>query len=254
MKARRWAVLGAGLGGLLALIAFAPASWLADRVATASNQHLLLSDARGSIWNGSAVVVLTGGADSRDATALPGRLQWNLHWQGLSILLAARQDCCINGELQLRLTPGWRKLDMALLDKPDWLVRWPAGLLAGLGTPWNTLQLDGSARMLAHDLRISWNAQGWQQTGEVDLDLLNLSSRVSPIAPLGNYRFRLNGGQLLLTTLDGALQLQGHGQLSAAGASFRGEASAAPGREAALDNLLNIMGQRHGARSIISLG
>lgn len=257
MKAKRWAVTGAVLGGLLALLAFAPASWLADRVAAASDQHLLLSDARGSVWHGSAVLVLTGGAGSRDATALPGRLNWNLHWQGLSMLLSARQDCCINGELQLRLTPGWGKLDVALIDKPspsDWLARWPAALLAGLGTPWNTLQLDGSARMLARDLHLSWNAQGWQQSGELDLDLLNLSSRVSPIAPLGNYRFRLNGSELQLITFDGALQLQGRGHLSAAGASFRGEASAAPGREAALDNLLNIIGQRQGARSIISLG
>ena len=35
---------------------------------------------------------------------------------------------------------------------------------------------------------------------------------------------------------------------------FAGEASAAPEREAALSNLLNIIGRRNGARSIITVG
>ena len=35
---------------------------------------------------------------------------------------------------------------------------------------------------------------------------------------------------------------------------FTGEASAAPEREAALSNLLNIIGRRNGARSIITIG
>ena len=38
----------------------------------ATGQRLLLADARGTVWNGSAVPVLTGGPDSRDAAALPG--------------------------------------------------------------------------------------------------------------------------------------------------------------------------------------
>jgi general secretion pathway protein N len=254
MTSRRWALCGAVLGGLLAVPAFAPASWLAARLAAASQEHLLLSDARGSLWSGSAVLVLTGGTGSRDAAALPGRLHWTLGLQGLSLLLTARQDCCINGDLQLRIQPHWRQLELTLVDKPDWQMRWPAGWLTGLGTPWNTLQLDGTVRVLAHDLRLAWNTQGWQQNGELEVDLLKLGSRVSPIAPLGNYRFSLNAGTLQLTTDDGALQLQGQGRLNADGASFRGEASAAPGREAALDNLLNIIGQRQGARSIISFG
>jgi general secretion pathway protein N len=35
---------------------------------------------------------------------------------------------------------------------------------------------------------------------------------------------------------------------------FRGEAVAAPGDEPALNNLLNIIGRRNGARSVISIG
>jgi general secretion pathway protein N len=35
---------------------------------------------------------------------------------------------------------------------------------------------------------------------------------------------------------------------------FRGEARAAEGSQAALDNLLNIIGRRQGERSVISIG
>ena len=257
MKTRRhwaWAWAGAGLGALAALLAFAPASWLAAELASASGQHLLLSDARGSVWNGSAVLVLTGGPGSRDAAALPGRLHWTLGWQGLGLRLKARQDCCINGELELQLKPGWHTLDVHMADKPDWQARWPAAWLSGLGTPWNTLQLDGALLLQTRELSLHGAAQGWRQEGELSLDLLGLSSRISTLAPLGNYRFSLRAGTLQLSTQEGALQLQGQGLVGPQGASFRGEASAAPGREAALDNLLNIIGQRQGARSIISIG
>ena len=48
--------------------------------------------------------------------------------------------------------------------------------------------------------------------------------------------------------------LSGNGQWVGKRLRFTGEASAAPGREAALANLLNIIGRRSGARSIITVG
>ena len=54
--------------------------------------------------------------------------------------------------------------------------------------------------------------------------------------------------------LDGALLLSGNGQWVGQRLRFTGEASAAPERAAALANLLNIIGRRSGARSIITLG
>ena len=59
-------------------IVFAPAAWLTRYVASATDARVLLSDARGSVWSGSAVVVLTGGPGSRDAASLPGRIEWSL--------------------------------------------------------------------------------------------------------------------------------------------------------------------------------
>ena len=81
-----WAVGGAFTGFLLALLAFAPARWLTDAVANFTNGQVLLADARGTVWDGSARLVLTGGAGSVDAAALPGRIGWQLHptWGGVA--------------------------------------------------------------------------------------------------------------------------------------------------------------------------
>lgn len=262
---RRWSVVGALLGVLLALVIFAPASWLAQGLASATQGHLLLTDTRGSIWGGSGVLVLTGGAGSRDAAALPGRLSWRmgLRWAGgPAFSLHAAQACCINGELALLLRPGLGRFEISIESRADWLARWPSGWLSGLGTPWNTLQLGGSLRMSARDFRMEWVQGRWRQAGELQLDLVNMSSRISTLEPLGSYRLNLsadpaNAGvsQLRLSTLDGGLLLSGQGTLSTGGKSrFIGEASAAPGREEALNNLLNIIGRRQGARSVLTIG
>ena len=58
--ATRWGIAGTMLGLLFGLVAFAPASWLAGAIESASGQRVLLADARGTVWSGSAVVVLTG--------------------------------------------------------------------------------------------------------------------------------------------------------------------------------------------------
>ncbi len=57
----RWAIWGAVVGVLVGLVLFAPASWLAYALSRATDQRLLLADAQGTVWNGSAQVVLTGG-------------------------------------------------------------------------------------------------------------------------------------------------------------------------------------------------
>lgn len=262
----RWSIAGALVGVLAALIVFAPASWLARALASATDDHLLIVDTRGSIWNGSGVLVLTGGAGSRDASALPGRLHWRMgpkvHGWGLGLQLAARQDCCINGDLLLGIRPGLGRVEISIDNQADWLARLPAGLLAGLGTPWNTLQLGGSLRLSARELKLESVQSRWRQSGELQLDLLNMSSRVSTVAPLGSYRFTVTAdpanpgvSTLRLSTLDGALQLSGAGTLNSGGKSrFTGEAGAAPGREEALNNLLNIIGRRQGARSVLTIG
>ncbi len=257
----RWAVAGAVLGALVALIAFAPATWLARAVASNTAQRLLLTDARGTIWSGSAVPMLTGGAGSRDASALPGRVEWTLGLTGMALELRLKQACCLNGTVTMRLRPGFGRITTTLLPTAGWIGQWPSAWLGGLGTPWNTMQLGGVVRVVSPGLTLE-NVQGrWRLAGRVDVELLDVSSRLSTLEPLGSYRLTVAGSpdddagtRLTLSTQDGALQLLGTGTWGPAGVRFRGEARAARTDEAALNNLLNIIGRRDGARSVISIG
>lgn len=271
-RAQRWAIAGALLGGLVGLLAFAPAAWLAQAVAGSTGGRVLLADARGTVWAGSAVAVLTGGAGSADASALPGRLNWTLGWHwsgGPGLVLRAEHACCLNGTMQVALQPGWGRMSATLLPAgsgvpgaaPDWLGQWPSSWLSGLGTPWNTLQLGGATRLTSQGGVLEWVQGRWNFRGQAQVEWLGVSSRVSPLPVLGNYRLTLNsdpanaGNALMsMTTTEGALQLSGAGQWNANGLRFRGEARAQPADEAALSNLLNIIGRREGGRSVISIG
>jgi len=213
------------------------------------------------VWSGSAVVVLTGGPGSRDAASLPGRIEWSLAPHGLGFELQARQACCLNGNVVLQIRPGFGRTTLVLVPPSGWVGQWPSAFLGGLGTPWNTMQLGGTARLASPGLTIQ-SVQGRMLfSGRADLELIGVSSRLTTLETLGSYRMSLSGDPanpgvsiLNLTTTEGALQLNGTGSWGPSGVRFRGEASAGAADESALSNLLNIIGRRSGARSVISIG
>ncbi|MDH5537828.1 MAG: type II secretion system protein N [Rhizobacter sp.] len=259
--ASRWAVFGLVVGAVIGLVAFLPAAWLARAVSAATSERLQLADARGTVWDGSAVVVLTGGPESRDASALPGRLDWTLRPSGLGVELRARQACCLNGPVSLRIRPGLGTMSIVLAPSPGWTGQWPSAWLGGLGTPWNTLQLGGNLRLVSPGLTIESVQGRWRVQGRAELELSGASSRLTTLDSLGSYLLTLSGdpaqagvAQLNLSTQEGALQLSGTGTWSPSGVRFRGEARAGAADEAVLTNLLNIIGRREGARSVISIG
>lgn len=274
MTALRWALPGAVAGGLLALFAFAPATWLAREVADSSGGRLLLADAQGTVWRGQAVLVLTGGAGSRDARALPGRLHWRLSWHGGAPALRLQQACCIDRPLLVRWRPGLVATRFELLTlpaegtpppesstaEPAILGHWPVAWLAGLGAPLNTLRLSGTMQLSGRDLSVQAVQGRLVFGGQAELALNQVASRISTLDVLGDYRLSVQGdprGQaatLQLRTARGALQLSGEGQWAASKLRFNGQATAAPGFESALNNLLNIIGRRQGAASLISIG
>jgi general secretion pathway protein N len=59
--------------------------------------------------------------------------------------------------------------------------------------------------------------------------------------------------QLELSTLEGALQLSGKGQWVHQRLQLQGEASAREDAQAALSNLLNVLGQRRGNSSVLNI-
>jgi general secretion pathway protein N len=215
---------------------------------------VLLVDARGTVWNGSARLTLTGGAGSIDAATLPGRLTWRLRPSGLGLAAELNADCCMQQSWRLSLQPRWGGARLALADSQS---QWPAQWLTGLGTPWNTVQPEGQLSLSTHGLAAEWAAGRLLLSGRAQLDALHMSSRLSTLKPMGSYRLTLSGGatsSLGLSTLEGALQLSGTGQWVGARLRFDGIASATPERLDALSNLLNIIGRRDGARAIIKVG
>lgn len=256
----RWAAAwwGSALGLGLALLVWAPAQWLAWGIHQTSHGQMQWRNARGTVWSGSAQLVLTGGVNSRDAQALPGRLHWTLspRWTGLDIHWQA--DCCMANNARMQVQAGastWR------VQVSDHTAQWPAALLTGLGAPWNTLQANGQLLTRTQGLQLHWAQGRMQMQGLAELQLQNLSTRLSPIQPIGSYLLKLGGTaegtptpSVQLSTLQGPLLLTGEGQWVGARLRFKGEASAQAGQEPALNNLLNILGRRQGTRSLISLG
>ena len=254
-----WAVMGVLLGMLAGAVAFAPARWLAAGLVWA-DAPLRLHNPTGTLWNGSAQVLLRSGAEG--SKALPGDLRWTLRpaWNdgGPGVRAEWRADCCLSAPWIWHMSGSLQSAQLRADDLlPAQGLRIPAGLLTGLGTPWNTLQPQGQLTLTTRSLAVRLNATGTQLGGELALDALNMSTSLSTLRPVGSYRVTLRGGEqtaMTLSTLEGALQLSGTGKIGPQGLVFTGEARAAEGREDTLSNLLNIIGQRQGARSLIQLG
>lgn len=254
LQVRRWGVLGALAGALLSLVVFAPAHWVAGALARLTEQHLVLWDPRGTVWTGSAKLLFTGGKASQDRALLAQRVQWQLRPTSQGLLLKIFVECCSPRPLEVQVRPQRGGVEVALTDG---LSSWPAGLLTGLGSPWNSLQPAGTLVLDTRQVNALLQAGQWQFAGEAVVEARDISSALSPLRPMGTYRIHIKGGsqvQLRLETLQGGLQLGGSGQWLGSGLQFSGEASAQPGREEALNNFLNIIGQRNGDKSIITRG
>jgi general secretion pathway protein N len=264
-RAWAWAMTGALLGALMALLIHLPAQWLAQALVKASLGQVQLQEVQGSVWQGSGKLVLTGGKGSRDALALPGRINWQT---SISLNASNRPQfnfslnaaCCMTQavHLSLQATEGLRVWQLVVDDHQS---QWPAHLLSGLGAPWNTLQPEGTLKLQTKQLKVNFQSQpSWLQ-GAITLTAENMSSKLSTLKPMGTYQINLEVASaanplpsLSLTTQSGSLLLSGQGQWQGSRLQFRGEASAVPEHAAALSNLLNIIGQRQGARSLLSLG
>ncbi|WGS42043.1 type II secretion system protein N [Burkholderia sp. JSH-S8] len=240
-----WLVAG-GVASVVTLVALAPAAWIAPQFARATGGHVNLVEPDGSVWHGSGALMLAPGADQSAATLLPGRVEWTTgFWPLLTgrVQMKMRQTEAMPEPVTLDAT--WRG---AVLSAGAMAV--PASLLAGLGTPFNTLDLQGDVRLGWSD----WRLIGSNAFGQLTVTIDEMSSRVSRVKPLGSYRAVLQGkgagADLDLATTKGPLFLDGHGTFGAGGGSFRGTAHAAPEQLANLAGLLNLLGHPIGDGSV----
>ena len=260
-----WALTGACIGALTALLMHWPALWLGSSLSQVTKGQVQLQEAQGSVWQGSAKLVLTGGEGSRDAMALPGRIEWQLSFspQGLGLPILNLQllaPCCMAQPARVQINAQLGKATWHL-QMNDHRSQWPAHLLSGLGAPWNTLQPEGNLNLVTEQLQLDVQPGQTVMQGRMVLTAENMSSKLSTLRPMGTYQVDITTAaapagsvDVKLSTVSGSLLLSGQGQWQDQRLRFQGEASAAPQHEAALNNLLSIIGRRQGARSLLSWG
>ena len=234
-----WAALGVATV-LVTVIASLPATWMAERIATESGRRVLLADAAGTLWHGSATLALSAGAGSQTSTVLPGRLAWDVAFWPLltgTLRVVLEQDSTMAAPVAIAVTPtGWTAQAGG--------IRLPASLLEGIGAPFNTLRPDGT-------MRIDWTAlqgkfAGNQKFGRLTVQLDQMSAVVSRLRPLGSYRAEVDltgaDGKLQLNTTAGPLHLEGSGTLGRQ-SRFEGTAHADPEAATQLAGLLSLLGR-----------
>jgi general secretion pathway protein N len=167
-----------------------------------------------------------------------------------------------------RVVPGAGTADAAALASATPLGQWPLGWLEGRGFPWNTIHPGGVLTLNTHNLSFTLKDGRWTTLGSAQMEIRQASSRLTSLATLGTYRVLIQPDPstqvqpgdgatrdlVWISTVDGALMIDGRGLIGAGGVRLRAEAHAAPGSEAALNNLLNLIGRRNGASSAISIG
>lgn len=219
---------------------------------------MLLADADGTIWRGSAVLALgrpRTGDDAPAATgsrfALPGRINWTLGWDGvLAPVLHLKHDDVLTGPLTVRPADGGLAIDA------DGAVL-PASLLELAGAPLNTLKPDGRCEL-------RWGAVAIGRDGTVrgdgTLRVTGFALALSPVRPLGNYLVSwsstADGLSWRLATESGPLALDGTGRVGArmsARVVVRPAPDAPASVAAQLTPLLDTIGRR-GNEAVVQVG
>lgn len=240
-----WLVVGALSSGAV-LLARLPAAWIAPQFARATRGHVNLVDPAGSLWRGSATLMLAAGQDATGATLLPGRIEWQTAFWPLfagRVRMQMRQTEAMPDPVVVEATARGATVSAGSIGVP-------ASLLAGLGAPFNTLDFDGEVRLAWSP----WRTFGANAFGRLAVTLADMSSRVSLVKPLGSYQVVVQAqgasATLDLSTQKGPLLLDGHGTFSRASTSFSGTASAPPEQRDNLAGLLNLLGRPVGPGTV----
>ena len=238
----------------LSALVFLPASWMAAIVESQSAGRVTLGDAQGTMWDGSAFI---GGASGNNAPVtplLPGRFEWKL---SPMLLLGSVEMELKNPEAisqTVTLTGNWRQWQVSPAA-----ITLPAERLAALGAPLNTILPSGQMQLSWTPLQLMLHEGIMEVNGTMNLEMSGISSRMSPIKPLGDYNLALDWqGQKAtarLSTRQGPMLLNGSGVFNNGRLQFSGTAEAEAGQEERLDNFLNLLGQhrRVNDRDVIAL-
>lgn len=224
------------------LLIFMPAVYITSHAEEQSGGRYSLSDVRGSVWEGSAVLVSREDKNGIRLPLVPGRFTWHIS----PMLLLGQVSIQIENEETLtepiNIQGDWHQWKINSSS-----VHLNAEQLSLLGAPFNTLRLSGDVLFSWQELQITLQEQQVNIIGMMQMDFKKIASALSPVKPLGEYQLRIECvsqyANVELTTLEGPLQLHGRGIFNQGGLKFSGVAYADPGKEKQLSLLLNLLGQ-----------
>ena len=238
MKRIGWRVwllfVGAFLGTLMVT---APASLLSRVVEGSSNGQLVLANATGTVWQGSATPAIrqrTGGLLALE----------KLHWDiAILPLFTGKISIEFRWDNVEKMQPVLVTASFAQTELRNVILPLHAGFLGELLPLLQPVQLSG--KMLIKSELFTISRQGI--SGSAVADWSNAGSVLSKVNPLGSYRINLAGaGERLdvsLLTTSGVLLLEGTGSFTnGRGLSFQGTARASAKSNGSIDELLSNFG------------
>lgn len=222
---------------LLTLLITSPASLLDYYLQNATSGRLVLANASGTIWRGSAIPAL------RPQTGYALALQ-PLRWEvALLPLLGGEIAVRLHWDVSPATPPMSAIVSFGRTELQQARLTLPARVIEEASPVMKTARLHGQLQIQSE--RMAFSKHGIE--GGATVDWLQAGSAFSSVDPLGDYRLTLNGAgdqvRIGLATISGKLLLEGQGSWSVArGLEFHGKAQASPTNREPLAELLRNLG------------
>ena len=231
----RWRLLGLGLAAyLLALAASAPATLIDSRLDQASAGGLRLALADGTLWSGTGQIEIR---DTNRRSAIAKHIAWRIRPAYLLLGKLRYEVALDNAPRRFPVT-----ISLSQIEIEDADINLPAAAL-GLGIP-KLAALGLTGDMLLHVPRLAFSRGAVR--GNATLQWHDAGSAFTRVSPLGDYELRLEADgaavQASLRTLQGPLQLEGHGAWTLGrNPEFQGNARVPPQQMQQLAPLLRMI-------------
>jgi len=225
-----------------------PAAWLQGRLEQASRGRWSLTAAEGTIWNGGATLLLAeaaGGGDERfDARRWRAvqNIHWKLRWNEVWLGHLTFDTTLERGSVTVSINGSEVSLEKLEAQLPAMLL---GGLISG---PLGRYGWGGTLHTRAAAFRCSTHSTDCR--GEIELIWRDASVAEIPGPVLGSYRLGVVGEgpsvHFDLSTQEGRLQVNGHGEAGAGGLRFSGDAAAVGADSGQLNAQLRTLGRPAG--------